>query len=214
MTTGIIIPTIRANETLLEACLQAVEMMTPADTQVLVAEGGTFAENCNAGARLLDDCPVIVFLNDDTEVQSGWLDALTSPLSDPHVGIVGAKLLYPDGRVQHAGVYLDSSDGFYGGHHVQTDELSRFVDAVTGACMAVRRDEFLNAGGFDEGYRNGNEDMDLCLRYRAAGRLVWYARGAVVIHYESASGPARWTYVSDNIARFQRYAPTGDTATQ
>lgn len=213
MTTGIVIPTIYARPDLLEACLQSINATTPPDTQVIVADGGTFAENCNAGARVLEDCPVIAFLNDDTEVHPGWLDALTSPLSDPHVGIVGAKLVYPDGRIQHAGVYLDSSDGFYGGHHVTSDAPSRYVAAVTGACMAVRRDEFLSLGGFDTGYRNGNEDMDLCLRYREAEQLIWYAREAVVTHHESASGPARWTHVSDNIARFQKYAPTGDAAT-
>ena len=144
-----------------------------------------------------------MFLNDDTIPQAGWLEALCAPFTDPQVGITGGKLTYPDGRIQHAGVYLDRPDGILTAHNVLTDEPSRPVEAVTGACLAIRRDTWDELDGFDTGFRNGYEDIDLCLRARDAGWQVWYTADAHVVHHESQSGPARWTHVRQNVIRLQ-----------
>jgi GT2 family glycosyltransferase len=77
------------------------------------------------------------------------------------------------------------------------------VEAVTGACLAVRRDVFFKHGGFDVGYRNGYEDVDFCLTVRAAGGRIVYDPMSVVTHVESASGPARWAHFRGNVARLQ-----------
>lgn len=198
---SVVIPTIYANPILLARARNGV-YATGATLVVADDPNASFAENCNTGAQYAPG-EILVFLNDDTEPQDGWLGALCRPFDDPRVGITGARLTYPDGRIQHAGVYLDSPGGVLTAHNVLTDEPSREVEAVTGACMAVRREAWTQLGGFDVGYINGYEDVDLCLRARAEGWQVWYCADAHVIHHESQSGPARWTHVRENIERLQ-----------
>ncbi|HEY9219015.1 MAG TPA: hypothetical protein VIO94_13265, partial [Phenylobacterium sp.] len=118
----------------------------------------------------------------------------------PQVGAVGARLLYPDGRVQHAGVALGiggdppvaghmghkaaRSDVGYYGQYV----LARDVSAVTAACMCLRREVFEAAGGFDEtALKVAFNDVDLCLKIRALGLRVIWTPHAELIHHESAS---------------------------
>ncbi len=108
-----------------------------------------------------------------------------------------SKLLYPDGTVQHAGVVicLDRVPrhvyrGFPGDHPAV--DRSRAFQAVTGACLLVRRAEFEALGGFDERFHNGYEDIDLCLRLRAAGRSVRYCHTSVLYHLESVSRGSRF----------------------
>jgi O-antigen biosynthesis protein len=138
----------------------------------------------------------LLFLNDDTEIiEPGWLDALLEHAVRPEVGIVGARLLYPDRRVQHAGIVW-SPDG---GRHAfrwnsETDPgyfgfaaLDRDVIAVTGACLLVSRAEFDALGGFDEGHTIVNNDVDLCFRCHERGKRIVYAPRAVLIHHEMAS---------------------------
>lgn len=151
-----------------------------------------FARACNQAAKASRG-GIVVFLNNDTVVHPGWLDALVEELdANPDAGVVGGRLLYPDGSIQHAGIAISRKHIPY---HLflgaaADDPLvtsRREFRMVTGACMAVRRDEFLALGGFDEGYLNGHEDVDLCLRYGAAGRQVVYRPESVVTHYESQS---------------------------
>ena len=198
--TVIVIPTLDRSD-LLANCLTALEQTAPGVPVEVVGFGWDFAEHCNYGAQTAGD--PIVFLNDDTEPSPGWLQALCEPFSDPRVGIVGARLTYPDGRIQHAGVYLDRPGGVLTAHNVLTDEPSRNVEAVTGACMAVRRECWDELDGFDPAYRNGYEDIDLCLRARAAGWTVRYAAESRGVHHESQSGPARWAHVNENVKRLQ-----------
>lgn len=193
----VVIPTIRARPDLLAACLAACEQTLPDDVTVQVIEGGTFAENCNQAP----DAPVVIFLNDDTVPLDDWYWRLVAPFADPDVGIVGARLLYPDGRVQHAGIYLTGSPQITA-HNRTWDVPSGPVVAVTGACMAVRRECWDQLGGFDPTYRNGYEDVDVCLRAAQAGWTVWYQADADVIHHESASGSLRWQWVRDNVELF------------
>jgi GT2 family glycosyltransferase len=180
-------------------------------TVIRNAANAGFAVACNQGAAA-GSGEYVVFLNNDTEPQPGWLDALVG-LADarPQAGAIGAKLLFPDGSIQHAGVgIVQDAKGLLLGQHLWYRRAADLpeanviasVPAVTAACMLTRRSAFEAAGGFDEAYWNGNEDIDLCLRMRAEGWGVLYQPASCVVHHESASGPERWTKVSDNILRF------------
>jgi GT2 family glycosyltransferase len=151
-----------------------------------------YAAACNEGARAARG-ERFVFLNNDTEPQQGWLDALDRYADEnPKAAVVGAKLLYPTGAVQHAGVVI-GQDGYphnlYGGLPAEHPAVnrSRPLQVVTGACMLVHRDAFEAAVGFDSGFHNSLEDVDLCLRIGEAGGEVHYCHEAVVTHMESAS---------------------------
>jgi GT2 family glycosyltransferase len=151
-----------------------------------------FAAACNAGAAAARG-ESLVFLNNDTEPRPGWLGALLDYARDhPRAAVVGAKLLYPSGAVQHAGVAF-GQDGYphnlYAGFPADHPAVNRArqLQAVTGACMLVRRAAFEGAGGFDRGFLNSMEDVDLCLRLGEAGEEVHYCPWANVVHHESAS---------------------------
>lgn len=154
-----------------------------------------FATACNEGAARATDCESIVFLNNDTIPIAGWLDALMALAHQtPEAGAVGAKLLYPDGSVQHAGVVI-GQDGWprhlyagFPGEHPAVNRTRR-VAAVTAACLLVRREDFERVGRFDSAFHNGFEDVDLCLRLVRLGREVWYCADSVVYHLESVT---RW----------------------
>ena len=117
---------------------------------------------------------VLVFLNNDIEARSaGWLDALVAQALRPSAGAVGARLLYPAGRVQHAGVVVGL--GGAAGHalaglpgdrpgYLGMAVLTRDVSSVTGACLATRREVFDRLGGFDEALGLDLNDIDYCLR--------------------------------------------------
>jgi GT2 family glycosyltransferase/glycosyltransferase involved in cell wall biosynthesis len=165
-----------------------------------------FATACNQGA-VAAEADVVVFLNNDTEVADGWLDPLLDELEDPGVGGVGARLLYPTGRIQHAGMAMAPGGtplhlhrGAPGGHPLVSGR--RDFDLVTAACLAMRRETVAELGGFDTGYRNGFEDVDLCLRLRARGLRIRYAGDSVVVHHESQS-PGRYDSELDNTLLFR-----------
>jgi GT2 family glycosyltransferase len=142
--------------------------------------------------------PLLVFLNDDTEVISGdWLTAMVELAWRSEVGCVGAKLLYPDGRIQHAGVVMGlfgncghAFKGLEGDRHHYFDlpDVIRNVSAVTGACLATRADVFEEVAGFDEERLPvAFNDIDLCLKIRQQGYRVLYTPHAVLYHHESFS---------------------------
>jgi GT2 family glycosyltransferase len=155
-------------------------------------ENAGFAHACNQGAERAEG-DLLVFLNNDVEPEPGWLDALRRHAeSNPQAAAVGAKLLYPNGSVQHAGVVF-GQDGYphhlYAGFPADHPAVSRArpLQAVTGACLLVRREAFREVAGFDPGYLNSLEDVDLCLRLGEAGGEVHYCPEAVLVHLESAT---------------------------
>ncbi|MCW5797482.1 MAG: glycosyltransferase family 2 protein [Nitrospira sp.] len=139
----------------------------------------------------------LLFLNDDTEVISpDWLTIMVEQASRPNIGAVGAKLLFPSGRIQHGGVVLGV--GGVAGHafrHMPNHEwgyhglahMTRNCSAVTGACMLVPRALFFKIQGFDPALPVEYNDVDLCLRIAREGYRIVYAPDAVLHHYESAT---------------------------
>lgn len=165
-----------------------------------------FIGACNAGAAAaLGD--YLVFLNNDTQVTAGWLDTLIGTFdAHPRVGLVGAKLVYPDGRLQEAGgiVFADASGWNYGRFDDPADPAYNYVrevDYCSGAAIALRRDWFAAHGGFDTRYAPAYyEDTDLAFRIRDDGLRVLYQPGATVIHFE---GITSGTDTGSGIKRYQ-----------
>lgn len=158
--------------------------------------GGTnegFVHACNRGAALARG-KYICFLNNDTVVRDGWLDELIRTVErDETIGIVGSKLVYPDGNLQEAGaiVWRDGS-GWNVGRLKDPDDprynFVRDVNYVSGAAMLVRADLFKRAGGFSTLFAPAYyEDVDLCFQVQEMGYRVVYQPRSVVIHYESVT---------------------------
>lgn len=148
----------------------------------------------------------LLFLNDDVEViNPDWLTSMVETSQDPRVGIVGAKLIYPDGRIQHAGVilglmngiaehthkfvyaYLDKKKNIFEAGYEDSLVCIREYSAVTGACMLIKRKVFEEVGGFSEDLKVGFNDIDLCLKVREKGYKILFNPYAVAFHYENAS---------------------------
>ncbi|MFL6500614.1 MAG: glycosyltransferase, partial [Candidatus Udaeobacter sp.] len=153
-----------------------------------------FIASCNRGAKTARG-KYLVFLNNDTSVKPGWLTALLDTFKEElRVGIVGSKLLYPDGRLQEAGgiIWQDASGWNYG----KFDDPGkpeynylRDVDYCSAAALMVPKALFESAGGFDSRYAPGYyEDTDLAFKIRQAGYRVLYQPLSEVIHHEGATG--------------------------
>lgn len=208
---------------LLERCLKAVEKYTAYPHREIVVvqhrTGGIAAMD-----RLLDACAcvrvpytgpfnfaamnnlgashasgdVLVFMNDDVEpLESEWLTFLLAHANRPEVGAVGAKLVYPSGAIQHAGIVTGIMEGAghlhrntFGSPYWNWLPFTRNVSAVTGACLAMRKSVFDQLGGFDESFPANYNDVDLCLRARQARYEVIVEPAAVLRHYECQSRQA------------------------
>ena len=149
-----------------------------------------FSEACNHGAHAARG-RWLLFLNNDTVVQPGWLDEMVAVAKNsPRVGTVGSRLIYPQtGEIQHAGVALtDSGIPYHIGRDcpTATDRSTETyeVAAVTGACLLTPRDLYHRLGGFDPGYKQEYQDIDYCLKVTAAGERVMYCGSSAALHYE------------------------------
>jgi GT2 family glycosyltransferase len=150
----------------------------------------------NAAVRQAEG-EILLFMNNDIEARSPrWLDALLGHALRPEVGAVGARLLYPDGAIQHAGVVIGL--GGIAGHPLRglSSRLpgynsmaiqTRNCSVVTGACMMTRRDAFDEVGGFNEFLPVAYNDVDFCLKLRERNYLVVYTPLAELVHHESRS---------------------------
>ncbi len=149
-----------------------------------------FAIACNAGAANAAG-DYLVFLNNDTIPQPGWLDALIGcMLRHPKAGLIGSKMLFPNDTIQHAGVVIGQDRlprhlyaGFPADHPAVN--VTRRFQIVTAACALIRSELFHRVGEFDTAYINGGEDVDLCLRLGALGYEVYYCHESVLYHFES-----------------------------
>jgi GT2 family glycosyltransferase/Flp pilus assembly protein TadD/SAM-dependent methyltransferase len=173
-----------------------------------------FSKACNQGIRAAN-APYVLFLNNDTEPQPGWLEPLVEVLDkDTSVAAVGSKLLFPDRTIQHAGVVmaLHQHSGNICPFHVFYKENADLIAAnrlmeyavCTAACLMARAERLRWLEGFDERFWNGYEDVDLCLRFCQNGWKVVYQPRSVLIHYESQSGPERFSKEKQNIELLQR----------
>jgi GT2 family glycosyltransferase len=166
-------------------------------TRVLDAAGPFNWAAINNAAAATCRTDMLLFMNNDIEATAaGWLNALVEQGQRPEIGAVGARLLYPDGSVQHAGVVLGMQGiaaHLFGGlpphrtGYSSWDRLVRTYSAVTGACMLVRRAVFEEVGGFDEVFPVAFNDIDFCLRLERAGYRQLYTPHAELTHYESVS---------------------------
>ena len=205
------------NARLLKSCLQSIERTTAharreliivqhrtgdiaamdalldtcATVRVSYAGPFNFAAMNNRGARQASG-EVLVFLNDDiAPLDPDWLTALAAHARRPEIGVVGARLLYPSGAIQHAGIVIGMMEGAghlhrntFGSPYWNWLPFTRNVCAVTGACLAIRKQVFDELDGFDESFPVNYNDVDLCLRARRAGYEVIIEPAAVLRHYE------------------------------
>jgi len=155
-----------------------------------------FAKNNNQAAKIAKG-EYLIFLNNDTEVQKCWLEAIEDVFkSEKNVGAVGVKLTYPNNKVQHAGVMIQVD---HTPKHIYQHKPSDYRPAnhqrdfkiLTAACLVIPKKIFEKFGGFDEEFRNGFEDVDLCLKIFHGGYRLIYTPKAVVVHHESVA-PGRF----------------------
>lgn len=141
------------------------------------------------------DGEYLLFLNDDTEPQAHWLYNMMLAINNkPDIGIVGARLLYPSGKIQHAGIaFMNEGPGNLGKSVLKSfpngfAERNRYYQAVTGACMLMRKEDFNRVGGFGLEYWFCYEDIDLCLKViHQLNKKILYVSNAELIHKESVT---------------------------
>jgi GT2 family glycosyltransferase len=220
---SVIIPN-KDNAELLAGCVDSLRRSSYPDYEVLIVENGSrradtfacyrevttrpnvrvlvwdrpfnFAALNNEAARQASG-ELLLFLNNDVQpINDDWLERMADFALRAHVGAVGARLLYPDDTVQHAGMVVDRSHGTahlflfhprhapgYGGRQAVAQNLS----AVTAACLLMRRQVFEEVGGFEEVFAVQYNDVDLCLKLRRKGYQVVWTPHAELYHLESAT---------------------------
>jgi GT2 family glycosyltransferase len=157
----------------------------------------------------------LLLLNDDVEILTpDWIERMLAHFEKDHVGVVGVKLLYPDDRIQHAGVVQNNGSPdhvrrgfsrFDQGYFLSTCGVRNFA-AVTGACMMVRRDTYRLVSGYTEQLPVSYNDIDFCHKVRAMGLSIVYTPDSELIHFESQSSPRasvepkEWAYYNERWA--------------
>ena len=150
-----------------------------------------FARMMNVAAAQVQ-CDALLFLNNDTEVISpDWIEAMLELGMQPGVAAVGARLLYPNGEIQHEGILIGPGDGLAGNlnhrGYFGLGEVIRNCSAVTAACMLTRPSVFWELGGFEEHLGVAYNDVDFCLRARQKGYLIVYTPYTLLKHHEGGT---------------------------
>ena len=165
-------------------------------------KNGGFAKAVSTGIDAAHPKNDVVLLNNDMIAHEGWLEALQYGAYEfgTDTGIVGGKLLYPDGRIQSAGSYRNTEATEYFDHYYRFQDanygpanIPHYCLAVTGACMYIKREVLENVGSIDTNYQFAFEDVDLCLRAWEQGYRTLYFPAAVLTHMESVSRPKNTT---------------------
>lgn len=224
MTVSLVIPT-RDRVDLLQRCISTIQQFTAwRKLEIIVIDNGSveeatreyFAEVAQQGVRVLPmpgpfnyadlnnraieqaRGEIVGLVNNDIEaLHEGWLEEILTQLMRPGVGAVGAKLLWPNGMVQHGGVLLGVGNvaGHFGnlltngdwGDHGR-NQLVQQVSGCTAACLFLRREDFFNVGGMDpQAFPVAFNDVDLCLKVRTSGKAIVWTPYASLLHAESAS---------------------------
>lgn len=222
-TISIIIPT-RNQASLLRSCLEGVAATAYPDLQIIIVDNGSdetvaveLLAACEAEGKLVLRRPgpfnfsalnnaavaastgdLVCLLNNDVEMlEPTWLETMAVQAMRDDVGAVGARLLYPDRTVQHAGVVIGVCSAAGHAHRFLPSDavgyfnrarLPQYVSAVTAACLVVSRAKFLSVGGLDEqAFPVAFNDVDLCLRLNQRGWQSLYEPRATLIHHESKS---------------------------
>ncbi len=151
-----------------------------------------FAKSCNYAIKKTK-YPFIALVNDDIEpLNSTWLFSMMGHMKNENIGVVGAKLFYPNGLIQHAGIIMGAANLCeHAGRFQQSNQFylthDHEISAVTGACMLIRRSAFDQVNGFDEKFEIAYNDIDFCLRLSHKGYHIIQCQQAHLIHYESLS---------------------------
>ena len=139
---------------------------------------------------------LLLLMNDDIEIPTpDWVERFVEHFEKPHVGVVGAKLLYPDGRTQHVGVVYNAGNPYHVRRLFPRDEAGYFFStcgvrnfsAITGACMMTPMRVYQEVGGYTEALAVNFNDIDYCFKVRKMGLSVMSAPGVELVHMESAS---------------------------
>jgi O-antigen biosynthesis protein len=243
---SLIIPT-RDRAELLSACIRSIRAHTryPA-YEILIVDNGSVEEETkrlftelaadpsvrilpqpgpfnfsalnNAAARGARGSILGLVNNDVEAIEDGWLDEMVSLAARPEIGCVGARLLYPDRRLQHGGVVVGLGGVAGHAHRFASDMEVGYLDrlravhdvsAVTAACLLVRKDVYERVGGLDESLIVTFNDVDFCLKVRAAGYLNLWTPFATLVHHESVSrgrdfAPTKARRFADEYATMQR----------
>lgn len=224
MTVSLVIPT-RDRADLLQRCIDTIQQFTDwPKLEIIVIDNGSaeaathayFAKVAEQGVRVLPmpgpfnyadlnnraiaqaSGEIVGLVNNDIEaLHAGWLDEIVAQLLRPEVGAVGAKLLWPNGMVQHGGVLMGVGNvaGHFGNRLADADwgdhgrnQLVQQVSGCTAACLFLRRKDYLQLGGMDgHAFPVAFNDVDLCLKVRAAGKAIVWTPHARLLHAESAS---------------------------
>lgn len=174
-----------------------------------------YAKANNIGAKI-SNSDYLLLLNNDTAVINNWLSPMLELIvKDKSIAAVGAKLLFSDNTIQHAGVAIIDHKKFNDpilAKHLfykfdrDNDHVNKAMEyqAVTGACMLLNKQYFFEVGGLDESYWNGYEDVDLCFRLREKGYKIIYQPKSEVYHFEEKSGKERFSNMQYNFEVFHK----------
>ena len=175
-----------------------------------------FANSCNLGVSKAQG-DVLIFLNNDTISFNNWIEIGLKTLNQSEdIGIVGAKLLYEDSTIQHAGIVFERRKKYYlplWPNHIYRGEKSdhslanelREYDAVTGACLFIKKDLFVSVEGFDEKYGMYFEDIDLCFKVKSLNKKIVYQPECSMIHLEGKSTSTQESIDELNIKASKRF---------
>ncbi len=187
----IIIPTLLSSH--LSNCIESIYSNVDMPVRIYLSVGyNNFSKSCNdAFNNIRSDW--VLFLNDDIIIRNNFIKYMMETANRYNADIVGAKLIYPNNTIQHAGVYFRENKYPY---HVNLsdsnmDIVDKIVPAVTGACMMIKSSVFIKLGGFDDKYINGFEDIDLCIKANMNKYIIALCGSTNIVHYEKSTRDSR-----------------------